>query len=394
MHAVSSASFNRLFFGVAVAGTVLCGLSMMALAALGSTVERDLGLSHTQFGILQSAGYAGNLTGSVLFAYGARRYSLKQVALVVLGLLILGNLLSAVPALPLLAPGRFCLGVGNCGIVLFGCLLAVDAHPARQGAFLNLMHGAVSAGGCLGMLVTLPLAGALGAWSRVPLLLALSLLVPALVLLWPPPPAAHPPEPVSGLFTAWLRLVRHPALRRTAAPLFAYILAETAVFMFFPIYIQKAGGFTAAAAANLVALFVAGIFAGRMVVAWLDRPQHTRRLTLALLLAGGAVMALAALPLALHPGAGAVLLTLAGVLMGPTAPLAVSLTVKEVGRDREHVLAVTNFMMCLGGLAGGALVGAWCDLLGLRTALLLSAGVFALAALPLLRRHAPAPPPP
>ena len=58
---------------------------------------------------------------------------------------------------------------------------------------------------------------------------------------------------------------------------------------------------------------------------------------------------------------------------------------RDARGTREDILALTNALLCLGGLVGGSLVGWGCDVLGVWPALALSLVLFALSAAPLRR---------
>lgn len=386
------ASPKLALFGAALPGLLLCGLSVVSLAALGSTIEADLRISHTWLGALQSATFAGNLLGSFLFVHYIRRHPLSTLGLASLAILAVSNLVSSFPALAALLPGRFGMGLANCGLMMFGSTLAIRAWPERQDALLNLVHGTMATGSCIGMFLTLPLARLAGGWGYLPLLVAALLLLPIGMLVvggrghGADAAASGTAASVAGLkplLAAWWRLLRDPAVRRAAPALIGYILAESAVVIFFPLYVQQRCHQSAATAAVMIGLFLGGIVTGRMAAAWHLGGQDATRLTIALM-AGGATVLLAAL----WPGystalPATMLLAAGGVIIGPVAPLAVGVAVRRTTAGREDFLALANVLLCVGGLAGGALVG-WCsDVLGLGFALVLSLVVFALAALPL-----------
>lgn len=372
---------ERLFFCLALVGVLLCGLSVVALAALGSTIEQELRISHTQLGLLQSAVFAGNAAMSFVFSAYLRRYSLRSFGMLSLLLLAAGNVMCAVPAFAALLAGRFCMGLANCGLMLFASTLAVHAYPRRQSALLNLIHGTMAGGSCIGMLLTLPIAAALGAWNRVPLLLAVALGLVTVAVRLTPCQVKTADTSGTSMFASWLQLVRHPVILGSSAVFAGYILVESTVILFYPLYAQKQLGYTPGAAAALIGLFMGGIVAGRFVIAVLLRGQATTGVTSGLIATGGLLLLVAAMPW-MAPAALPVLFV-AGLLAGPTAPMVVGLAVHRVGHSRNDVLGLTNLVMCLGGIAGGILAGWWSDAFGLRTALLLSSLLFVVSAVPL-----------
>ena len=108
-----------------IPGLLVCGMSVVWLAAMGSTIEASLHISHTRLGMVQSAMFAGNLLGSFLFAHFIRRHTLSVLGLAALLMLAVGDLLSTQPFLATLFAGRFCMGLSNCGLMLFLSLIHI-----------------------------------------------------------------------------------------------------------------------------------------------------------------------------------------------------------------------------------------------------------------------------
>ncbi len=361
-------------------GAAAINTGAITVAALGTTIEHDLGITHTLLGVIQMGFFVGSAGGSLLFGMLLRRVGLKHTAILALSLAIVGSLFSSLPYLVPLMAGRVCIGVAVSIMGMFAGSVVVHAFPDRQHALLNLLHAAFIIGSGIGMLITVPLVSLLGAWWRVPPVLGALLLIPLTGL------AALPHLPQSGTSAlagrAALRdVLRQPALYRTAIVIAGYILAETAFILFFPVYAQELGR-NRAAAANTIAVFLAGILVGRLFIASTGGPGGGARTTLTLVASSGAALLLSvlspSLPLA------TVLLFLGGVLGGPTAPLAISLAVHRIRDHRNEVLALTNLSLCASGLTASVLAGAWSDTFSVRTALGLSAGLFLLCFLPLI----------
>jgi predicted MFS family arabinose efflux permease len=377
---------DRFYYALMLAGLVLGGYSVTVLAAVGAAIERDFQLSHTLFGGVQSAYFAANAAGSLVFTTALRRWRTRGTALAALGLLAAGNLLFAVPSYGVLLAGRMCMGLAISGMVLLGMTFAVQAPPSRHNALLNLVHGGIVGGACLGMLLTVPLARALGAWQRIPLLLAaLTAVLFGGALL---PRGGREEAQTAPASVSLAALLRHPFMKAAVFSLFGYIVAEAAVGSFYPLYAQTRGA-SPLAAANSVALFIASLAAGRFLVAWLAPLERTPALTCGLMAAGGACLVVAMC--SPSPSAAVVWLVGGGALAGPTAPLIIGLTIRGVGHARQEILVLANLILCVGGAVGGILTGWWSDRLGLRIALLLSVAVF-LAGLSVCRvwRRAPA----
>jgi predicted MFS family arabinose efflux permease len=379
---------ERAYFGLILLGIGLCGVSLVALAALGATIERELHLGHTQLGLLAGGVFAGQAAASVGFSSYVRRWSLRSFGLGSLALLVAGNLLATLPHFASLLTGRFLLGAANAGIVLFASALATHAPEERQSALINLVHSAIAAGSCVGMFVTLPLAAWLGHWTRVPFLLAAALGLVTLAA------AAFPRSVCEGgsaggwSLRAWPALLRRPAVANAALVVAAYMLIEGAVILFYPLYAQQRLARSADTAAVLVGLFIAGIVAGRLVVAALHRGKGTVRLAALLVVGGGLLLAGAVLP---WTAAASVPLLLAGGLAaGPVAPMTLAMTVRRVPEARHDVLGLAALVMAVGGVAGSVLVGLWSDAFGLRAAILGSAVVFAVSAAAFGRLRRPA----
>lgn len=370
--------------GWALAGAVSVNAGAIFLAAFGAAIERDLGLSHTLLGTLQTGFFVGNAGGSILFSLLLRARGLRATALAALAAGVAGNLLSAVPHFWPLALGRTCLGAAACGMGLCAGSVIVHAFPHRQHALLNLLHACFIGGSGIGMLVTVPLATHLGGLWRAPLAFAGLLLLPLTAFALGPAPAAAA-SPTPGLH-ALLQTARRPALYRAGAVIGGYILAETAFILFFPIYLEQSGRTKAAAAAS-VAVLLAGLGLGRLLIAGSGGPAGGVRTTACLVATSGVGLGLAALS-GLRGGATWLLL-LAGLLAGPTAPLAISLAVRHAEEHRNEMLALTNLTLCLSGLVGGVLAGAWCDGFGVQASLLLCAALYTVSFLPLLGLRRP-----
>ncbi len=367
---------------VGLPGIILCNLSAVLLAPLGAEIEKDLNLSHTLLGVLQSGLFIGNALGSILFSSLVARRGILSAGMAAASMLVLGNLLSAVVFFAPMAAGRVAIGLGLSGMVLFASSVTVHAFPSRQSALLNLIHALLAGVSMVGMVIITPLAAALGGWWRVPLVLAAASAILLLALgtrsvTWTPAPdadseAAKAPIP-------WLS----PSLFRWALVFTAYIMIETAVILFFPVYAQTHPGVTSAAAARLGAFFIAGIVTGRLLMAWLIKESAPHGLLTFCLVSGGSLCLLLALPVRCAPAAG-LLLFMGGLLTGPTPPLAISGAIRHVGRSRNSVLAGMNLLSCFGGFGGAILTGWLSDTLGLQSALLLIALLFLASSVPLL----------
>lgn len=373
-----------LFYGIGLPGLILCNFSTALIAALGTGIERELRISHTLLGAIQAAFFVGSALGSVLFTSFVRKRGIKGAGLVSVALLVFGNLLSAVPLFSPIVAGRAALGLAVSGMVLFASSVAVHAFPGRQSALLNLIHALLAGASMLGMLTIVPLADLMGGWIRVPLVLAaitggLFVATALTRVSW-----TDGSGDGNGRAEERIRWC-DGGLLRWAFLLFAYILVETAVIVFYPVYAQERLGASPAAAARLGALFIGGIVVGRLLAAWFVKDDTGRPLTLVLIVAGGALILLS-LTAICRPAAGA-LLFFGGLLAGPTAPLAVSLAVRHVGHSRNAVLSFMNLLSCVGGFGGALLAGWLSDSLGLQKALLLSSLVFLTSAVPLLKKR-------
>jgi predicted MFS family arabinose efflux permease len=362
-------------------GLVLCNLSAVVVAALGSVIEKELRISHTSLGAIQSGLFLGNAMGSVLFAPFVRRCGIKAAGLASMALLLFGNILSAIPLFLSILIGRVAMGSAISGVLLFSSSVAVHAFPARQNALLNVIHALLAGASGLGLMIVVPLSAALGGWWRVPMVLAaislaLLLAITLMRIAWTADSEGGNGDDEERI--SWL----DGGLLRWVFLMFAYMLIETAAVLFYPVYAQEHAGVTPAAAARLAALFIAGIVAGRLVAAWLMKEKAGRWLAMGLV-AGGGLLLLLSLVERLQPAVGA-LLFLGGFLVGPIMPLAVSQAVRHVGHSRNAVLSLMNFVCCVGG-AGGAILAGWVgDSLGLQRALVLISLVFWISMLPLL----------
>ena len=371
-----------LLWGIVTAATIHVGA--ITVAAFGSTIERDLHITHTLLGTIQTGFYFGNALGSLGFAWLIRRAGLKTAAVLALGAAMAGNLLCSVPQVLPLFLGRACLGVAISGMALFASCVVVNAFPKRQHALLSLVHAAFVCGAGLGMFIAVPLVSLVGVWWHIPLLFAGILVLPLAALGTLGDLRSDESIAVENR-QALLAACREPAMWRASAVLAGYILAETAFILFFPIYAQELGR-DPAAAARTAGVFIGGIAAGRLFVALSGASTSGVRTVIVLAVSGGAVLLLSVLPWP-APVSG-VLLFVGGLLAGPTAPLAISIAVNRARQHRHEILALTNLLLCLSGLAAGILAGVWSDAISVRTALAVSAFLFSISFVPILALRA------
>jgi predicted MFS family arabinose efflux permease len=381
-----TASARPIHYVLLVIGGVAClinGSSTATIASFETLFVSEMGLSHAQVGAIVGAVFVGNLVGSLLLARFAHGLGLKTLGLLALGLMVAGNVLSGNKALPMLVVGRALMGASVSGVVVFLSTLVVHHFASRQAALISVSHGLMAASSCLAVAFSRRLADdVFGDWPQVYWLIAAIAAVPLLALLVTPcrEPVGGEPFEARGI----ANVVRHPALWPVALVLMAYIVAEAATATYFASFAEKHRGLEPETAVTLTAVFWVGVVLGRLSMVALVHVVREKTLIVAGATVGGVVLIVATL---LHARpAMACCLFAGGFLIGPTAPVSIALVVDRIGRFKPAVLAITNLLLCVGGLIGPPLIGLVADGVSLRTAIITGSLAMPMAVLPMMWR--------
>jgi fucose permease len=268
--------------------------------------------------------------------------------LITFGLIVVANMVSGVKSVPLLVLGRVLMGIGVSGTGVFALTIVVHHFAKRQAGWISVIHGLMAASGGLGLAFARPLAERFGDWTYVYWLIAALAAVPTVALLLTPcrEPVGGEPFELRGVVQA----ARHPALWPIALVLISYIIAEGATATYFAALMEHRRGLDPVVSVRLTAVFWIGVVLGRVSILALSHVMREKTLILVGAVVGGATLVIAAF--AWPMAAAGVCLFVGGFLIGPVAPVAVSLAVARIGRFKPAVLAMTNLMMCVGGLIG------------------------------------------
>jgi CP family cyanate transporter-like MFS transporter len=354
---------------------------LVGVGPLLPEIDDDLGISHAVAGLLGTIPVLCMGLFAPPAAYLAGRLGTRAaIAACLAGIAGFGLLRAAAPGAPLVLTLTFPIGVG---MGLAGALIpvAVKERFAHRPAFASGVYTTgITGGAALSSGLAVPIAGALGGWRAS--LAVFSGVTILLFLAWmalTPPARERPP----------ITPPRLPWGRRLVWVLVAVFALQSIVYYglvsWMPDSFQERG-WSAEAAGSLVGVMsIAGLPSGLLLPFLADRLGSRRQW---LGITAGALF-LATVGIATLPGAGWVWAALAGLGIGASFPLTLTLPL-DVARDPADTGAVVGLMLGAGytiAAAGPFLLGAARDLTGSFTAslwvLVVVAGALVLAILPL-----------
>ena len=354
---------------------------LVGVGPLLPEIDHDLGVSHAVAGLLGTIPVLCMGLFAPPAAYLAGRVGTRAaIAACLAGIAGFGLLRAAAPGAPLVLALTFPIGVG---MGLAGALIpvAVKERFAHRPAFASGVYTTGIAGGAaLSSSLAVPIAGAFGGWRAS--LAVFSGVTIILFVAWSaltPPARERPP----------LTPPRLPWGRRLVWVLVAVFALQSIVYYglvsWMPDSFQERG-WTAEAAGSLVGVMsIASLPSGLLLPFFADRLGSRRQW---LGLTAGALF-LATLGIATLPDAGWAWASLAGLGIGATFPLTLTLPL-DVARDPADTGAVVGLMLGAGytiAAAGPFLLGAARDLTGSFSAslwvLVVVAGALVLSILPL-----------
>lgn len=354
---------------------------LVGVGPLLPEIDDDLGISHAVAGLLGTIPVLCMGLFAPPAAYLAGRLGTRAaIATCLAGIAGFGLLRAAAPGAPLVLTLTFPIGVG---MGLAGALIpvAVKERFAHRPAFASGVYTTgITGGAALSSGLAVPIAGALGGWRAS--LAVFSGVTILLFLAWIAlTPAARERPPSSP--------PRLPWGRRVVWVLVAVFALQSIVYYglvsWMPDSFQERG-WSAEAAGSLVGVMsIAGLPSGLLLPFFADRLGSRRQW---LGLTAGALF-LATVGIATLPDAGWAWAALAGLGIGATFPLTLTLPL-DVARDPADTGAVVGLMLGAGytlAAAGPFLLGAARDLTGSFSAslwvLVVVAGALVLAILPL-----------
>ena len=354
---------------------------LVGVGPLLPEIDDDLGISHAVAGLLGTIPVLCMGLFAPPAAYLAGRLGTRAaIATCLAGIAGCGLLRAAAPGAPLVLTLTFPIGVG---MGLAGALIpvAVKERFAHRPAFASGVYTTgITGGAALSSGLAVPIAGALGGWRAS--LAVFSGVTILLFIAWialTPPARERPP----------ITPPRLPWGRRVVWVLVAVFALQSIVYYglvsWMPDSFQERG-WSAEAAGSLVGVMsIAGLPSGLLLPFLADRLGSRRQW---LGLTAGALF-LATVGIATLPDAGWAWAALAGLGIGATFPLTLTLPL-DVARDPADTGAVVGLMLGAGytiAAAGPFLLGAARDLTGSFSAslwvLVVVAGGLVLAILPL-----------
>jgi hypothetical protein len=352
-------------------GQACIGFLVTSLGPCLILLARDLAVPRERLSWLSGGFGAGlllaGLTGEVLLRRGAWSVLRFAAAAMAAGAL----LMAFADGIPAVQAGALLLGLGGAFTNLCGPVLLAGPDAAAQ---LTFAVGVSSASGIVAPLLLSSVEASTG-HGRVALLLAL----PALAWLVAgrrrappgrgpaaPPRARLPARSVAAALRAWLAMVA------AISPEFFFVVWGASRML--------DSGLSPAAAAGAAAAFPAGMAVGRLLV-----PRLIGRVPL---VAGGAVLALAATLLCaapVGPPLAAAALGLAGLGIAPLYPMLIDQLIRVPGLDLRRGAALGSLASGVSVMGAPILLNALASLVALRLGFL--AAVPLLVAVLLLHRR-------
>lgn len=363
-------------------GTFITNLGMMAFVAPAQRLLDELALSKAQFGFVQSAYMAGAVAAMLVLCTRMRRLGDRTGLLLAHLALVGGNALACLGNVSALASARLLIGGAGATCVFVLSRLTFRYFHRRRTLLVGLLHASFLAGS----LVSMALGGAwydyVGSWARLSVgLTVLSALPLAPLLLFCP--ARRPEAPDDTVRHSLAAVWRPSAYRRAVLAVATYLVGESAMAFFLPLYVQTHLGGSPFEVAAAGTLFLSFLLAGRLLLcALLGGRDELRVLPL---LATLAWVLLLAVLLPLPTPLRAVLLATGGFLLGPVAVLEINVGVRVAGGHLDDAIIVTNVMLSMGGIVGGLFIGGVGQAFGLSTAMAVALALSLAAVIPLWR---------
>ncbi len=331
---------------------ILMGATVSMTGALLPSIVADLGLSDSQAGLLVASPAAGYvvtalLAGALGDALGFRRVWLAGVVLGWLALLAV----AFSPSFGWMLPAMVAVGLVSGAFDGVINPLIASLYGERSGGILNNVHLFFGMGATVTpFLISVGLRYGLG-WRWYFGLLSVYVLALGIVILRASFPELPKHEEV-GEPRSMAQVLRQPLVLLAALVLFLYVGAESSMFSWSALFVQRLRGVPVAAASLSVSLFGGCIMLGRLICGQIaERVGYKRLIVSGALLGAGGIAVLLWGPGAFSPWLGIALAGLA--YAGIFATIMAELT----GRFPGHQGAVAGLLCSAGGL--GQIVFPW-----------------------------------
>ena len=325
-------------------GGVIIGVTAAVIGPQETWIVADLGIDHTRAALTQTALFAGQLTTGMMAASFLARAVGKRLGLAALALMALGNVLCVIPVYEVILAGRFVTGGAISLMVVFFSTVYVTFFESVQARLLALLHAAVAAGAAVTVWNVRAVAAAAGSWTFPFWVVAGLSAGAAAVLISCRVPALHSKER-AGLRGALPAFRARPVLA-VFLVLAALGIAAESVNVFLPACAEKELGLSVRFSGIVLALFWIGMILGRfasfITSRWLTERAHV--ITGAVF---GSVFLLASLRVTDSVLLSVVVL-LAGVMVGPIYPQAISYAVRCAPGHKSSVVAMGQVVSCAG----------------------------------------------
>ncbi|MBB6181916.1 MFS transporter [Pseudorhizobium flavum] len=331
--------------------------AMFMLAALGPTLEAELGLHASTIGYLMGLAWACGSVASILIGVVIVRYGPTVVLQFGLLFLAMGALTLAISrGVTFLALSMAIIG-GGYGIVgpSSSVILAQFCRPERRNFTFSIKQTATP-GGTAVMGVVAPYVTATASWPWTGIVVAMVSALLAVVVFGFKTQWNHiVPDPGSSHFGGLRLIFANSRLRRLAIMCFLFACAQVGMTAYLALGLASLAEFSPAAAGTALSLSSAAAIAGRFMVGYLaDRARTTEHVLLGTGLANaGAICTLALVSPAWPTISIYLLVIIFGVAGHSWAGLyqAAVVTAGPLNRASELVSGSFAFMF-LGGVAG------------------------------------------
>lgn len=301
--------YRWVVLGVATFTQAASGFFVQGIGAMSVHLERDLGLSTTQLGLLLSASQLIPLIGLLVAGELLDRYNERWVVGVGAGIVAVSLLAgSAVPGYAGLLLVLLLVGAGYSTVQPGGSKsVASWFETSQRGLAMGVRQAGVPLGGVVAAAALPLLAGAAG-WRATLVAGGLVALLGAIAFMGlyrrPPiatliPPAAPPPPPAAPAppspFRERLRMLREPSMVRSLVSGTSLVSVHSGIGVLAVLHLHEAASVRAEQAALvLVAAQAAGVAGRVFLAAWSDRVRSGRYTSVLICLAAVTV-AMAAL---------------------------------------------------------------------------------------------------
>jgi fucose permease len=364
----------RVLLGPLFVTFAVFGATLTVFSATVPPLIRDFQWSYTLTAIVLAATSVGYFTATFLSGLLIRRFGPKAVIATCLAAQAVGlALFAAWPVAWANLPLTLLVGLGGGGTEVVVNFSVSRIERGGRSRLMSLIHAAFAIGAVAGALAVAELLGEDAPWRLAYRGMAAVVAATAAMLLVLPFGRLGPVEPHAAGQPGLRRLLLRPLPVLASLILMLYVGVELGVAKWIAEYYVAVLGATQRTGARMVAVFWAGLLAGRLGVSYLYRGTRP-----AGVLVGLAVLATAGLATALAmdgPWTAGLAFVACGLGLSAIYPLVIAI----VGsRTREGQSVVLGFASTGGGIGGFALplvLAAIADPWGLRAGFAFAAGL-------------------